>query len=72
MQKYHYEKRDQTPNQVSQLTQLNKLTVITVMAMTNNSNVDESRRRFNCYISTYRISSNKHRRRLFNFEALTL
>ena len=30
MQKYHYEKRDQTPNQVSQLTQLNKLTVITV------------------------------------------
>ena len=27
---------------------------------------------FNCYISTYRISSNKHRRRLFNFEALTL
>ena len=38
----------------------------------NNSNVDESRRRFNCYISTYRISSNKHRRRLFNFKALTL
>ena len=30
MQKYHYEKRDQTPNQASQLTQLNKLTVITV------------------------------------------
>ena len=30
MQKYLYEKRDQTPNQVSQLTQLNKLTVITV------------------------------------------
>ena len=27
---------------------------------------------FNCYISTYRISSNKHRRRLFNFKALTL
>ena len=41
------------------------------MAMAvNNRNFEESRRRFSFYFSTYRISSNKHRRRLFNFEAL--
>ena len=72
MQKYHYEKRDQTPNQASQLTQLNKLTVITVWQWRLTTAMLMKVEEFNCYISTYRISSNKHRRRLFNFKALTL